>query len=88
MDSSESYLIIQYETPQLLGVHNFSVEPSLIISPTRTSIFGFFGGLLDLFDPLEVGMFDGLLQQNCQDHPYMIEHVTLNYLKTFEQKLH
>ena len=54
---------------------NFSVEPSLMISSTRTSTFGFFGGLLDLLE-VKVGMLGDiglyLATPNHQDHPYTI----------------
>ena len=66
------------ETSQLLfQAAPSSFAPSLMILSTRTSIFGYFAGLLDLLDPLKVemlgdiGLFvqhlskiDGLLQRN------------------------
>ena len=46
-----------FETPQLLfQVVPSSVAPPLMILSTRTSIFGYFAGLIDLLDPLKVGM--------------------------------
>ena len=54
-------VVLSLEIPLLLypssdGRDTSSTIPSLVISSTRTSIFGFFGGLLDLLDPLKVGM--------------------------------